>query len=189
MKYYTFGMTDDLSLAFIDRFEGIGSPLDLDKGVRMGENFRPTVKAYLDKRYGDLLTDFLSNTSNMIPISEKMKGVFEGVGFNEQRVEYLPFELYNIKKRLIKKQYYVANALERINCIDRTKSILSYNDENEISRVKRLYIQDSLVPHESCFFRLGEAPEYIVIREDLVNHLMAENISGLTLIREGERIW
>jgi hypothetical protein len=187
--YYTFKMSNDTSLAFIDEFEGIASPWDLKEGVRLGEKFPPTVKAYLDKRYGDLLTDYLSNTSKMVPISEKMKTIFEDSGLNEKRVEYLPFQLYNLKKRKVKKQYYIANALEKVYCIDQARSKLSWNSEDEINDVEILYLDHNRIPKESCFFRLEEAPKYIVIGENLVNKLKAADISGLELIPEGEDLW
>ena len=155
--YYTFNMTDDTSLAFIDEFEGITRPWDLDEGIRMGHNFPSTVKAYLDKRYGDLLTDYLSNTSGLIPISEKMKAVFEEMGLNEKRVEYLPFELYNLKRRKVKKQYYIANALEKIYCIDQSESELSFNSLNKINDIEVLYLEHRRIPQEEPFFSLGRS--------------------------------
>lgn len=189
MKFFVPKMTDDLSLAFIEEFSGIAEPWDLKLGVRMGDNFKPTAKARLDKRYGEFLSDYLSNLKNWVPISEKMKAVFESAGLNDQRVEYLPFELYSQQKRKINKQYYVANALDKVACLDKTKSDIDYASSGEILGVKRLYVDECNVPTESCFFRLAECPEVIVFREDLVDRLNEAGVTGLELYAEGERIW
>ncbi len=189
MKYYTIRMTDNLSFAFIGNFRGIDRPWQLKEGRKMGDAFRSTVRAKLDKRYGRLLTDYLSNLSRIVPVSEKMKSVLEDFGLDDERVEFLPFELYDQDRRRVPKQYYVANALEKVRCIDQDKSQLSLNSLGEIQDIERLHICHRRVPTESCFFRLAEAPAYIIIRDDLLERLKTDNITGLEVCVEGERIW
>lgn len=190
-EYFTLGLSKDPKVSVIDEFDGVSNPWELNEGVRMGDKFPPDVEATLDPERGSLLTDFLHNTDKVVPISEKACALFEAEGLGEELVEYLPFVLKNQKGRVVRKpQYCLANPLRKIDCLDRERSKFSTHDDGvEVITVTHLYLLKDKIPEDAKFFRLGEQPNYIIFRSDLLERIKEEGFTGLNLTAMGEKIW
>lgn len=190
-EYFTLGLSKDPRVAVIDQFRGVSSPWELNEGVRMGDKFPPDVEATLDPERGSLLTDFLHNTDKVVPISEKARALFEAEGLGEELVEYLLFVLKNQKGRVVRKpQYCLANPLLKIDCLDRERSEFgTLKDGVRVTTIDYLYLLKDKIPEDAKFFRLGEQPNYIIYRSDLVERIREQGLSGLNLTAMGEEIW
>ncbi len=192
---YTYSVSvfsSDPRVIMIEEFEGVGYPYLLKDGVRLGigDEFPEDAVFEVSEDTGDMITDFISNVSRQVIISEKVKAYFIENGLTDEVVEYLPFRLKNKRGRVEKDRFfYIANALLKVDCLDLEKSDYFQNKKKtEVIGVDMVVIDKGKVPDDAIFFRLGEETSRIVFRSDFVEKLKAEGFTGLTLCPEGKEL-
>ncbi|MGC4120059.1 MAG: hypothetical protein QM765_36865 [Myxococcales bacterium] len=189
--YFTQDITGDDRRAVIEFLTGIESDWKLAEGVRMGELFPPTVALALSPDYGDLLTDFIDNTEELVIASARASNEMKTFGLDDEAVEYLPFQLLDKKKRPMKQSYCVANPLVLVPCLDTKRSAFEcFPGSKEIisTSVSRILLKEDEIPATASFFRIAELPSRIVFRSDLVERLAAAGCTGLPVRKTGEPV-
>jgi hypothetical protein len=136
---------------------------------------------------GDIITDFVNNTSRCILINSIVKEVFEAECIDEETVEFLPFKLVDKKNRTSDKLFYIANVLARSNCFDYDNSLYTRSTvTGNLLDVERIKILNDQVPETLRLFRIGEYPSRIAIRSDLLDILEKKGFTGISVIKQGE---
>ncbi len=174
---------DPVGASIVNISERVDNHHKLREGLRMGESFPADTVLDIFENTGDMLFDFIGNISRVAIISSRVKGLFEAEGLDDASVEYLPFILKDKKGRVVEKQYFVANALVKIDCLDHERSWYKTDSDEAtvVEDVSRLHLLKEEIPEEAKLFRLGEFPQLIIIRSDLLARLRKEGITGVSV--------
>ncbi|NTX07400.1 hypothetical protein HUA75_37195 [Myxococcus sp. CA040A] len=134
-----------------------------------------------------VVPDLVSNTERIAIVSTRLKTLLEQ--YSGARIEFLPVSISNHKGRIAAKDYFIANVLEHVDCIDKERSEVEELDPDpaRLSGLFRLRVLDDRIPAEAALFRLKPMPPAILIREDLRARLSAESLSGIRYIELGEK--
>lgn len=189
--YFTFGIPVDVKVAVVNRLINIQKTWALKEGISVKGNILPDAEAILSKEWGDLLTDIICNTENVIIISEKAYDFFKSEGITGDNVEYFPIAIRNKKGRLLKNtQYFLVNPLTKINCLDRDRSkFITRDDGITVLKINNLHIKEELIPDDIPLFRLGEQPTYLIYRSDFIKKMEDLGLTGFCPCPMGEQIW
>ena len=135
---------------------------------------------------GVVVPDMVSNTNRITIVSSKLKSLLEQ--HSGARIEFLPASIANHKGRVAAKDYFIANVLDHVDCVDKQRSeVEELNpDPTLLSGLFRLQVLPDRIPPESKLFRLKTLPTAILIRDDLRALLDAENLTGVRYIAMGE---
>ncbi|HEX5751900.1 MAG TPA: DUF1629 domain-containing protein [Archangium sp.] len=180
--------TDRRNAIIKDIGERVAKSWELTEGTVLKDSLPESTTFSLSQDSGDILCDFIPNISSVLVISSRAREVLEAQGLR-QEMEYLPITVLDRRGRPTKSRYYLANVLRKVACMDREKSEFVPGSDEEILVVERLKLQEELIPPETRLFRLGECPEVIIIRSDLLQHIQAENLTGLVVREQGEDIY
>jgi hypothetical protein len=158
----------------------------LKKGIPAADILPPDTVLDIHEDGGDMLTDFVPNISRCVIISSRVKDFFEQEGLDAEKVEYLPFIVKDKKGRVVKDQYYVANLLVKIDCLDLEKSQCAIDDnDGEVLDVATIVVLEDKIPDEAIFFRVEEYPSHIIIRSDFVEKIKQQGFTGLNAVDQG----
>lgn len=189
-KYYIIIQSDDSKYCLIDKdAKGVRKEWNLLKGIRMESNFPVDAKYYLSKNHkGTQLTDFIVNYINLLIVSEKVKRLMDQGGITD--VEFLPFTLYDRKDRIVNDNYFVANLLGSVDCLDLNKSVFvrSAITQDEILSFRKVLLHTEKIPKDKKLFRLKEKPTLFIIRSDFVVVLAHNKVTGIDLLNIGEDV-
>src|SRR5690554_2099199 len=106
-----------------------------------------------------------------IYVSEKLKIILEQ---NVAAVEVNFIEVLLLDKY----KYFLINSLNNPSCFDWEKSEYStYSDPNVLRKVSRLVLKDNLITNRTLF-RVKEFPKYIIIKEQIKEQAIKNNITG-----------
>lgn len=157
------------------------------EGRPMEHRYPPDVVLKMLKGHkGLVVPDFVSNTERLALGSSKLKGLLEQ--HSGARIEFLPAAIANHKGRIAAKDYFIANVLDHVDCLDKEHSeVEELNpDPTLLSGLFRLQVLQDRIPPEARLFRLKNMPSAILIRDDLRALIDAENLTGLRYIAMGE---
>ncbi|HYO53975.1 imm11 family protein [Archangium sp.] len=168
--------------------ERVAKSWELTEGTRLKESIPESTTFTLAPDSGDILCDFIPNISSVLVISSRAKEMLEAEGLREG-MEYLPVTVLDKRGRPTKSRYYLANVLRKVPCMDRGNSEFVPGSDDEILIVERLKLQEERIPREARLFRLGECPEVIIIRSDLLQRIQDEKLTGLVVREQGEDIY
>ena len=189
VPYYMVLSTDeDPRIAYVeDITANVSDESKLSSCVSLKGIITESTTFRLSQDGGDMLTDIVDNISGELIVSSRAREVLESEGVTGDVVEYLPFTLKDKRGRRTKGQFYLANLLLKVHCLDRENSAFSTYDDNEVLGVKRLKVLKEKIPPEAKLFRLGEYTRIVVIRSDLVQRINDEKLTGLTVCEQGAR--
>lgn len=115
-------------------------------------------------------------------INERVKGVFDSIGI--QNIQYFPAELIINGQPNVAHDYWIANIIGSIDCIDKSASSLSFDPDGDIEFIESLALKD---PHKyGHIFRLSEYLPVIVISDALKTRLETAGISGFMIYKPDE---
>ncbi|WP_426756051.1 imm11 family protein [Myxococcus sp. Y35] len=187
MTYQVFSLNPDPRVAFLDDVdENVPDYRKLTKGFRLKGSIPESTTFTLSEEGGDMLCDFVENTSGTLIVSTRAREALEAEGVTGDDFEYLPVTLKDKRGRALKSRFYIVNPLQKVECMDRERSKFSAY-EDEVLSVQRLVVRQEKVPAELKLFRLGEWPQVIVIRSDLVQRLQEAQLTGLFVVGPGEK--
>ena len=178
--YHIIEVPKDPRLCCIEhKAEEIIKSWRLGKGVPLGSDFPPDAQFQMDKRSGNIVTDFLCNILALLMISPKMRKLMEKEGVTD--VEYLPFVLLNKKGKVVSREYCVANLLGGVECVDPNSSdyMKSRIEPDQIGHVFKLNLLFDKIPDDKKLFRLREKPRTFIIRSDFLAMLRENDVTGL----------
>jgi hypothetical protein len=190
LTYLIFTTSEDPRLAHIEDFAAeVSDESKLSTCVSLKGIISESTTFSLSQKGGDMLTDIVDNISGELIVSSRAREVLESEGVTGDMVEYLPFTLKDKRGRRTKGQFYLANLLLKVHCLDREQSEVTFSKvSGKVLGVRKLKVLNEKIPPEAKLFRLGEYTRLIVIRSDLVRRINDEKLTGLTVCEQGEDI-
>lgn len=153
----------------------------LHEGALCASWFPRDLVVPLDKDRGKKIPNAIPNTDHWLFVDGKVKAVFEA-NLPRGSVEFLPAKVRDHKKSIVDREFWIANVLTVVDCVDLKKSeyVLSEIDPTQVSRFARLVLDPKRIPGTAKLFRLASKKNLVIIREDLGKALRAEKITGMT---------
>jgi hypothetical protein len=191
MKYFKLnilGNNNDKSLALITKsIVDIGLySYCMAEGKRVGDKYPKEAQIYLQpEKPGKKLSSFIGNTKSYFIVNSEMKDVIiETCKELDSPIEMLPFTLYDHKKRVISKDYWIINPVGTFDCLDRKSSEIKYMDDDpqsEIVGVKKFVFNPKKLENAPDLFRVPEDPTEYFISERLVKKFQEKKFTNLFL--------
>ncbi|MBJ6761925.1 hypothetical protein JGU66_14215 [Myxococcaceae bacterium JPH2] len=184
MSYYPWvNDAEDESFAWLDSHRK--EELDengylLTEGVSCRDWFPEGLVFDLSKEDGSKLTDSIPNTSALLVVSEKLKGILERET-TRGTIEFLSVRLRTPRKKVLAAPYFIANVLSTVACMDAKKSDFTMDSiiKDQVHRFRRLVLQEKKIPKDTKVFRLAEQAQLILVREDLGQTILDEDCTGM----------
>lgn len=179
----TTGETNDDSLCFLDNnVEDIGTAdVGLYDGERLGKGYPKNAKIYMnEENQGIKLSAMLGNSQNRIIVNRDVKKVVEK--HCGDAVEYLPFTLYDHRRRPYSKDYFILNPLGTYACLDLKKSKIEWSkdDPKELIHIHTHVVDRSKLKGLPQLFRLDLEPLTYLLQYDLAKECHDRDFSNLT---------
>ncbi|HEY6006440.1 MAG TPA: DUF1629 domain-containing protein [Anaeromyxobacter sp.] len=177
MDFYQIELmpTDNPDFVFIDNPpEGTSADaFQMAEGERMAADYPRDARIYLtDESPGLVLPSLIGNTRSLLIVVKAIKEVLESAGGD---VEYLPFTLYNHKKRVASRDYFIVNPIGTFDCIDFKKSKIKYSkaSPNVILKIEKLVLDAKKLEKAPDFFRIDRQPSRYVVSDRLGKKIAA----------------
>jgi hypothetical protein len=99
-----------------------------------------------------------------------MRGVLETT---QTPMECLPFTLFDHRRRVASRDYFIINPLGTFDCLNTSKSEIVYSDDppGEVVAVRKHVLDPRKVGAAPDIFRVKEEPEMIVISARLATQI------------------
>ncbi|OJH34180.1 imm11 family protein [Cystobacter ferrugineus] len=184
MSYYPWvNDEEDESFAWLDshrKEELDGKGYLLKEGVPCKDWFPEGLIFDLSKEGGSKLTDSIPNTSALLVVSEKLRGILERETA-KGTIEFLPVRLRTPRKKVLDAPYFIANVLGTVACMDAKKSDFTMDpiSKDQVHRFRRLVLQEKKIPKDTKIFRLAERSRLILVRENLGQTILDEDCTGM----------
>ena len=157
------------------------------KGKKLGSKYPPVASIYLQDKYpGFRLSSLIGTIKSYLIVHRDMKDVIEahcpGV-----EIEYLPFTLYNHKKRVHSQDYFIVNPIGGLDVLDLKASVIKYLDapgdpyHGAVVDVKKFVLDGEKVQHAPALFRVKEYPSEYFINETLANAFKERQFTNVVL--------
>jgi hypothetical protein len=179
----TLGDANDSDLCFLDNFIDGLEPKSwrIAKGERFGDLYPANAKLYMDdENPGIKLGDLIGTSRNMIVASQELKKLVQK-HCAQQDIEYLPFTLYDHRKRVYSKDYCLINPIGTFDCLDLKASKLLRDDDNpdEILSVTTPVLDKNKVKKAPQLFRMKYQPTNYVLGYDLAKDIHDRNLPNV----------
>lgn len=187
MFYYPWGQDeDDDSLAWIEKHpDEIRKKIyRLNKGMSVnhwnqGDWFPDDIIYDISPDKGIKMADAVPNYSSLLFVSECLKCLLEKE--SDANFEFLRIGVRNKKGHTIKEDYFIANLLDSVECVDKGKSDFRMDSiiKSQVDIFKLLVLDESKLEKNIKIFRLKEKMNLIIIREDLAQKIKDEGCTGV----------
>ncbi|MBW2738072.1 MAG: hypothetical protein JRE64_04315 [Deltaproteobacteria bacterium] len=184
--YYVVIETDDETNAYLNLEipDAIPKQYQLLEGVSRLDGWPEDVVFEFSKHRpeGMNLTDYFENSSQWLIISNRFRAVLEE--FDVKDIEYLPVKIKNHKGRMASEHYWIANFLVLTEAVDRERSIFDDNpgSENGIFSFDKLVLREDILKSGPVIFSLKEEPMTVIARQDLVERIKEEGLTGVEFV-------
>jgi hypothetical protein len=139
-------------------------------GEPMGKDYPERARITMDAAHpGIQLADLVGNSCGLLIVSRRVKEGIERVV--TAPVEYLPVAIYNHKKRLASKDYFIINPLGTLDCLDLDRSEITWSD-GEVVDVDVFVLDPKKLDGAPDLFRIKEDPRTYVMSKRLVKELV-----------------
>jgi hypothetical protein len=170
---------------------GVPDDFELLEGVSRGAGFPDNAYLEMSKKYpNDIrLEDFVYNTNSLLIVSDRVRQLIEGEGF--QHVEFLPVTIVNHKKRKEKAPYFILNCFPLQDCLDVKQSAGEKNpiDPDDFMRLDKIVIDEQRVDQSAAIFRMKGYPGIKVFRRSALQRLLDEGCSGIAMKEIADYNW
>ncbi len=191
MKYFfidTLGISGE-GWCFLDTIPvGLGlSGYMPAKGQRVGNDYPEDAKTYMSDEYtGIRLASLIGNTRSYLILATAVKEIIAAqcVGLD---IEYLPFTLYNHKKREHSKDYWIVNPIGTRDCLNLELSEIKYFNKpgdayhGAVISVRKHVLDPAKLKDAPALFRIKEGPREYVINETLANIFRERSFTNMRL--------
>lgn len=132
-----------------------------------------------DDSPGIKLLPLLGNTCNTLLVSSELRAVIEKHCTNE--IEYLPFTLYDHRKRVYSRDYCIVNPIGTFDCLDLKASDIVWGraDPTRISHVNEHVLDRKKVENAPQLFRVEKDPMTYVLRYELAKEISDRKFSNI----------
>jgi len=184
MDYFllnTAGDLNDESLCLItDEPEGMGGG-----GYRMGrgrvakDHYPTNAKIYLnDENPGIKLSGMIGNTCGFFIVNSDARKIIEKLCADSE-IEYLPFSLYNHKKRVHSNDYCFVNPIGGLDCLNEKASGITYDEDDEVEDIEEFVLDSGKVKNFPHLFRIDKERSEYVISGQLLTGLTENAITNV----------
>jgi hypothetical protein len=153
--------------------EGLGMDVArVGLGERVGNLYPADARIYMSEDSpGIKLSPLLGNTRNTLIVSSEMRAVIEKHCKNE--IEYLPFTLYDHRKRVYSRDYCIVNPIGTFDCVDFQASDVRWSkkDPTKPSRIRAHVLDRKKVESAPQLFRVDHDPMTYVLRYELAKEI------------------
>jgi hypothetical protein len=152
------------------------------RGFPMGADYPADAKWYMsDKSPGIKLASLVAAMPAILVVHRDLKEVLEATG---APMECLPFTLYNHKKRVASRDYFIVNPLAVVNCLNLQKSEVSWSEDGQdILQIYEPVLDPAKLPDVPPVFRIQEDRQCIVLGDGVVARLNALAPTNVYLTR------
>jgi hypothetical protein len=161
--------------------------LVFDEGARIKGQL-PVFDFVQDKECQGVLTDYLWTTLRGLTISERFKKTLDAAGVDN--VDYYPVRVVNAVTGAIRSDYYVANVIGLIDCLDRDKSgIVSDPDApGLITDIEQIILKADKIKG-TLFFRLQDVSGVVIAHPRVKNAVTKAKLTGVIFTPSNECSW
>ncbi|PTL80011.1 imm11 family protein [Vitiosangium sp. GDMCC 1.1324] len=129
---------------------------------------------------GIKLSSLLGNTNSYLIVHKDMKEVIaehcQGI-----EVEYLPFDLYDHRKRLYSRDYFFINPIGTLDCLDPVASGVKIGSQGGVIHVGRRVLAPKKSANLPPLFRPKEKPAAYIVSESLAQALKDKGFTNVYL--------
>lgn len=161
--------------------------LVFDKGVRIKGQL-PVFDFIQDKDCQGVLTDYLWTALRGLTVSERFKKTLDAAGVDN--VDYYPVRVVNEVTGEVRSDYYVANVVGLIDCLDREKSgIISDPDvPGLITDIERIILKEDKAKG-TLFFRLKNVSGVVIAHPRVKDAVTKAKLTGVKFTPSAECSW
>lgn len=181
---YLDALNMDRRYCFVNARISVGSKIMLAKPAlpkmqRLEEEF---LELRMDEDRGGLdLPDYVSNTSNMLPLRRSFaEAIVDGFDVGEH--ELLPVRLINEKQRIHSDDYVILNPIGRIDCLDTEASQMNGDEDHPAVQIMgRWALRGKDVPPGRDLLRAQGVNKYI-FSDRLVDFIQTGGYTNLNFL-------
>jgi hypothetical protein len=172
---------DEDRCVLFNSVEGIGLG---DVGLHTGEPVWPRypkdARIYMSKESpGIKLSSVLGNVKNFLIVSRDFKEAVEKLCGD--KVEYLPFTLYDHRKRVHSRDYFILNPLGTFDCLDLKKSDIQWGkaEPDKVIRVREPVLDRAKMKDAPQLFRVAQEPTTYVVGVELAREIYDRDFTNV----------
>lgn len=149
-----------------------GNPLQ--KGISSDR-----VKLYLKN---GIATDYVPNPLSLQSCSDRLSEHFHIAAPTD--IQLFDAPLLNATTHEAVSGYKLLNVVQRVSCLDYSKSVVSYRDDRpgQISGIPRLVVDSLRVPPSVRIFRLEESFPVLLISQEVFDIIYASGVKGMAFL-------
>lgn len=179
----TMGDANDQKLCFLDHFvDGIeANSWHIQRGERLLPIWPKDARIFVSpERPGIKLSSLIGNVQSMLIASRAFKKAIEKHCRNVD-IEYLPFTLYDHRKRVHSRDYFIINPIGTYDCLDLEKSDITWskNDPEKIVRIREYVIDRDKMKNAPQLFRIDKDPAEYVLGRALAREMYDEDLTNI----------
>ena len=184
MDYYLINTAGDLNnraLCLIkDPPQGIGlHNCCMVLGRKVADHFPKEAKIYLrEESAGIKLSGILGNTKGYFIGSKKVTEAVKRLCAGWE-IEYLPFTLFNQKKRVHSTDYFIINPIGGFDCLDEEACGIEYDSDGDVVLVKKFVLRRKKMESAPHLFRIDKRPAEYVMSQQLVSALKEAGVTNI----------
>jgi hypothetical protein len=181
-KLNVLGDSNDEDLCVLyNSVEGIGlADVGLHTGERIGKKYPADARIHMSKESpGIKLSSLLGNVKNFLIVSQDFKEAVEKLCGG--KVEYLPFTLYDHRKRVFSRDYFILNPLGTFDCLDLKKSDIKWDKDepDKIIRIKEHVLDRKKMKDAPQLFRIARDPTVYVVGVELAREIYDRDLTNV----------
>lgn len=188
------GDANDPSLVVITKFvKGIEmEAASVGLGKPATKVWPEDARIYMSKdQKGVKLSSLLGTTRNMLIAHRALRDVVEEYCRGVE-IEYLPFALYDHRKRLYSTDYCIINPIGTFDCLDREKTDAVWDDQRpeRLSLLRVPVLERKKVAKAPQLFRIKESPTDLIVGPELgtaIGRAKLTNVRG-TKLKFGDEV-
>lgn len=181
-KLSASGKLGDPDLCMLDRLvKGLGMYVArVGLGKRARDVYPEDARVYMSEDApGIRLSPLLGNLCNTLLMSSELRDVVEKHCKNE--IEYLPFTLYDHRKRVYSRDYWIVNPIGTFDCLDFQASEIVWGskDATAVIRVNKHVLDRKKVQDAPQLFRVDKDPMAYVLRYELAKEISDRRFANI----------
>jgi hypothetical protein len=143
------------------------------RGETAAADYPADAKWFMHRRWSGIkLASLIANTANLLVVHKSLKGAIHKLGVP---VESYGFALYDHKKRLASRDYFIVNPLGRHDVLDLKASQIEWSpdDPTAVVDVEEMVLDPRKIAKAPPLLRVQEDPEAILIERMAARKLAA----------------
>lgn len=172
------------TFASLEGLENVAKVFELQRGVSRAKGFPDDATFRMNRRYPKRVqvADCMVNFEKVTVASKRVCDLLASKG--AENVEYLPVTILNHKGRVASSDHVIVNPLKVVDCIDRSRSNLSWNeiDSDYIDFLEALVLDPRVLDPGDVLFRAKHLAAVVFLRKDVAEELDAQGLTGAQFI-------